>query len=147
DMTISRTPRAPPAGSDASTIPMIVGIGASAGGLKALQAFVEAIPVDSGMAWVVIVHLDPARASRMGELLQDRAAIPVSQVDGVTQAEANHLYIIPPGHDLAMRSGVLALQARGDRADHAPIDLFFRTLAESHGSDAAAVVLSGTGMD
>ncbi|HSJ10336.1 MAG TPA: chemotaxis protein CheB [Longimicrobiales bacterium] len=148
-MTVDPTPRAPPAdpaGEDVPS-PMLVGIGASAGGLKALQAFVVSIPEDSGLAWVVIVHLDPDRVSRMSELLQDRASITVTQVNGDTQVEANHLYIIPPGHDIAVRGRTLVLQERGERADHAPIDLFFRTLAESHGGNAAGVVLSGTGAD
>src|SRR5688572_32996367 len=85
----------------------IVGIGASAGGLKALQQLVEAIPPDSGLAYVVILHLAPKRESRMGLLLQDRASIPVTQVNGPTPLEANHIYIIPPGRDLVMRADIL----------------------------------------
>jgi two-component system, chemotaxis family, CheB/CheR fusion protein len=125
----------------------VVGIGASAGGLKALQQLVESVPADSGLAYVVIVHLDPERVSRMSELLQDRAVIPVTQVSGPTTVEANHIYVIPPGQDLVMRGGGLELRDRGERGEHAPIDLFFRTLAEACGSDAAGVVLSGTGSD
>ena len=127
--------------------PMVVGIGASAGGLKALQQFMEAVPADSGMVFVVILHLDPGRESRMGELLQDRAAIPVTQVDGSTIVEPDHIYIIPPGMDLAMRRTTLDLRERGERAEHAPVDLFFRTLSSAYGSNAAGVVLSGTGSD
>ena len=126
---------------------IVVGIGASAGGLKALQQLVEAVPVDSDMAFVVILHLDPERESRMGELLQDRAAIPVTAVSAPTELQANHIYIIPPGHDLAMRGTTLELCDRGERSDHAPVDLFFRTLAEAYGPDAVGVVLSGTGAD
>jgi two-component system CheB/CheR fusion protein len=126
---------------------MVVGIGASAGGLKALQQLVEAVPADSGMAFVVIVHLDPERESRMPELLQDRTALPVQQVTEPTRVEANHVYIIPPGQDLAMSGGTLVLRPRGMRSAHAPVDLFFRTLAEECGPDAAGVVLSGTGSD
>ncbi|HSJ07289.1 MAG TPA: chemotaxis protein CheB [Longimicrobiales bacterium] len=133
-----------PAGATPLTV---VGIGASAGGLKALQQFVEAIPADSGMAFVVVVHLDPSRESRMGELLQDRAAIPVTQVSGPTEVEANHIYIIPPGQDLAMRGTTLGLRERGERSEHAPVDLFLRTLAEAYGSDSVGVILSGTGAD
>jgi two-component system, chemotaxis family, CheB/CheR fusion protein len=125
----------------------VVGIGASAGGLKALQQFVEAVPADSGMAFVVILHLDPARESRMAELLQDRASIPVTQVSGPTRVESDHIYIIPPGKDLAMSGPTISLRDRGERADHAPVDLFFRTLAEAYGAEAVAVVLSGTGED
>ena len=125
----------------------VVGIGASAGGLKALQQFVEALPADSGLAYVVIMHLDPERESRMSELLQDRAAIPVSQVNGPVALEANHIYVIPPGQDLTMGVGGVELRKRGERADHAPVDLFFRTLAEVCGADAVGVILSGTGLD
>jgi two-component system, chemotaxis family, CheB/CheR fusion protein len=124
-----------------------VGIGASAGGLKALQAFVEAVPAESGMAFVVILHLDPARESRMTELLQARSAIPVTQVSERTRVEANHIYVIPPEHDLAMEGDTLALLDRAERVDHAPVDLLFRTLADAFGQDAVGVVLSGTGVD
>ncbi len=149
-MTISRVSqdpveRGPPgAGMKPS---LVVGIGASAGGLKALQQFVEAVPEDSGLAFVVIMHLDPTRESRIAELLQDRAGIPVTQVVTPTKVEADHMYIIPPGHDLAMIGDTVALRDRGERADHAPVDLFFRTLAEACGPDAVGVVLSGTGDD
>ncbi|HSJ31389.1 MAG TPA: chemotaxis protein CheB [Longimicrobiales bacterium] len=125
----------------------VVGIGASAGGLKALQQFVEAVPADSGMAFVVIMHLDPERESRMSDLLQDRAKIPVTQVTGPVTVEADHIYMIPPGRDLTMRGAGLELRDRGERADHAPVDLFFRTLAEACGADAVGVILSGTGSD
>jgi two-component system, chemotaxis family, CheB/CheR fusion protein len=134
------------AGADARPL-AVVGIGASAGGLKALQQFVEAVPADSGMAYVVILHLDPERDSRMSELLQDRTAIPVLQVSSPTEVEADHIYIIPPGQDLTMVKAALGLRARGERSEHAPVDLFFRTLAEACGQDAVGVVLSGTGSD
>jgi two-component system, chemotaxis family, CheB/CheR fusion protein len=149
-MKTSRPTRAPPGDppTETGTAPLtVIGIGASAGGLKALQQFVEAVPWDSGMAYVVIVHLDPGRESRMAELLQDRAVIPVTQVSGPTRVEADHVYIIPPGRDLAMRGETISLRDRGKRAEHAPVDLFFRTLAEAYGSEAVGVVLSGTGED
>ncbi len=122
-------------------------IGASAGGLKALQDLVGAIPADSGRAYVVIMHLDPDRESRIAELLQDRASIPVSQVGKPTVVEADHIYVIPPDRDLEMGDGVIGVRERGERADRAPVDLFFRTLAEAYGPEAVGVVLSGTGSD
>jgi two-component system CheB/CheR fusion protein len=125
----------------------VVGIGASAGGLKALQQFVEAVPADSGMAFVVILHLDPGRESRMRELLQDRAVVPVAQVSASTSVEADHIYIIPPAQDLTIRGSTLALRTRAERSEHLPVDLFFRTLAEAYGPGAVGVVLSGTGTD
>lgn len=136
------------AGTGPGDEPMtLVGVGASAGGLRALQQFFATVAADSGMAYVVILHLDPERESRMAELLQDKAAIPVTQVTGPTRVAANHAYIIPPGKDLTVRGSMLGLRDRGERAQHAPIDLFFRTLAEAYGPHAVGVILSGTGMD
>ncbi|HUF50773.1 MAG TPA: chemotaxis protein CheB [Longimicrobiales bacterium] len=125
----------------------VVGVGASAGGLKALQQLVESIPPDAGLAYVVILHLDPKRASRMAELLQDRTQLKVTQIGEPQPVAANNIYIIPPSHDVAMGDAALELRDRGERAEHAPVDLFFRTLAEAYGSDAVGVVLSGTGAD
>ncbi len=125
----------------------IVAIGASAGGLKALQDLVGAIPAESGRAYVVIMHLDPERESRISELLQDRASIPVSQVGKRTAVEADHIYVISPDRDLEMGDGVIEVRERGERADRAPVDLFFRTLALAYGPEAVGVVLSGTGSD
>jgi two-component system, chemotaxis family, CheB/CheR fusion protein len=147
---VSIRPASTPRGASADAarpLPVVVGIGASAGGLKALQQFVEAVPAEGGMAYVVILHLDPARESRMGELLQDRSSIPVTQVRGRVSVEANRIYIIPPGHDLAMSGTTLGLRRRGRRSEHAPVDLFFRTLAEACGPESVGVVLSGTGSD
>jgi two-component system, chemotaxis family, CheB/CheR fusion protein len=139
---------APSPKASAPSAPLtVVGIGASAGGLKALQQFVGAIAADSGMAFVVIVHLDPDRQSRLAELLQDRSAIAVTQVDITTKVLADHIYIIPPAHDLALVGDTLTLRERGERSDHAPVDLLFRTLSEAYGQDAIGVVLSGTGTD
>ena len=125
----------------------VVGIGASAGGLKALQLFFEAVPADSGMAYVVIMHLDPERESRIAAILQDRAAIPVTQVTGPVTVEADRVYVIPPGHDLELHAGAIRVLERGGEPQHLPVDLFFRTLAEACGPDAVGVVLSGTGAD
>jgi two-component system CheB/CheR fusion protein len=125
----------------------VVGIGASAGGLKALQLFVEAIPADSGMAYVVIMHLDPERQSRVAEILQDRTSLPVRQVDGATKVKADHVYVIPPGHDLEMADAGIRVVARSGHPQHTPVDLFLRTLAGAYGADAIGVVLSGTGSD
>src|SRR5687768_9177864 len=126
----------------------IVGIGASAGGLRALQRFLGGLPDDTGMAFVVIVHLDPHHESQMAELLQANSAMPVRQITQSLTVEQNRVYIIPPDKDLAMDDGELRVSARTEAArGHAPIDLFFRTLAETHGVDAIGVILSGTGSD
>src|SRR5215208_4288462 len=74
----------------------VVGIGASAGGLKALQTFFEALPSDTGMAYVVITHLHPEHESHMAEILQRATQMPVLQVTGLISAEKDHVYVIPP---------------------------------------------------
>ena len=145
---MSTAPATPPPAAPPPAEPLVVvGIGASAGGLKALQRFVEAVPADSGMAYVVIMHLDPERKSRIAEILQDRTSIPVRQVTRATAVRANHVYVIPPGHDLEMVNATIRVLARSGHPQHAPIDLFFRTLAGAYGADAVAVVLSGSGSD
>ncbi|HEX7241094.1 MAG TPA: chemotaxis protein CheB, partial [Longimicrobiaceae bacterium] len=131
----------------AGSPPTIVGIGASAGGLRALQLFFESVPADSGMAYVVIMHLDPERESRIAAILQDRTPVPVTQVTRTTTVEADRVYVIPPGYDLEMVDTAIRVLARSDHPQHSPVDLFFRTLAEARGADAVAVVLSGTGSD
>ncbi len=125
----------------------VVGIGASAGGLKALRLFFESVPADSGMAYVVIMHLDRERESRIAEILQDRASVPVTQVTRATAVEANRVYVIPPGYDLAMQGATIRVLERGDGPRHEPVDLLFRTLADAYGANAVGVVLSGTGTD
>lgn len=126
----------------------IVGIGASAGGLRALQRLLGNLPEDTGMAFVVIVHLDPHHESQMAELLQSNTAMPVRQVTRSLAVQPNHVYIIPPDKDLAMADGELRVSARTATVrGRAPIDVFFRTLAETHDTDAVGVILSGTGSD
>ena len=126
----------------------VVGVGASAGGLRALQRFFGNLPNDTGMAFVVIVHLDPHHESQMAELLQSSSGIPVRQITHSLRVEENHVYVIPPDKDLAMDDGELRVSPRTETArGRAPIDLFFRTLAETHEGDAIGVVLSGTGSD
>jgi len=126
----------------------VVGIGASAGGLQALLRFFEKMPAANGMAFVVILHLSPDHESNVAEILQRAANMPVVQVNGPTAIEANHVYVIPPTHDLEMNDGYLQLSGQVRvRGAHLAIDLFFRTLAEVHQERAVAVVMSGTGSD
>ncbi|HVF87620.1 MAG TPA: CheR family methyltransferase, partial [Pyrinomonadaceae bacterium] len=128
---------------------LIVGIGASAGGIQALKGFFQSVPADSSIAYVVILHLSPDHDSQLAEILQTVAPIPVAQVrDESVRVEPNHVYVIPPNKSLAMNDGHLALspiQSYEER--RAPVDIFFRTLAESHDSRAVSVILSGTGAD
>jgi two-component system CheB/CheR fusion protein len=127
---------------------ILVGIGASAGGIKPLQDLVRRIPADSGMAYAVILHLSPSHKSNLAEILQHECAIPVTQVQGPVKVEPNHVYVIPPNKNLELEDGMIQLveveQVPGKRV---PIDLFFRSLAEIYSNAAIAVLLSGTGGD
>ena len=126
----------------------VVGLGGSAGGLAALQAFFAAMPVDGGMAFVVIMHLSPEHDSILAELLQRTTAMPVLQVQGRVKVEADHVYVIPPAKHLSMDDEHLILSEPARRSGkHVAVDLFFRTLADTHGPRAAAVVLSGADGD
>lgn len=128
--------------------PWVVGIGASAGGLTALQQFFSCVPPDSGLAFVVIVHLTPDRESHLSELLQACAAMPVLQVTETVALEPNTVYVIPPGRNLSTIDTHLRLSALQEaRRERAPIDHFFRTLSETHEGHAIGVILSGTGSD
>ena len=125
---------------------LVIGIGASAGGLKALEELFSSLPETSEMAFVVIVHLSPEHDSSLAELLQQHTKMPVSQVTDRILVEAGHVYVIPPENNLSMTDGHIELTERS-RPNHLPIDLFFRTLAETHGAHSVAVVLSGTASD
>lgn len=125
---------------------LVVGIGASAGGIQALKKFFEQVPADSGMAFVVILHLSPDHDSQLGAVLQTSAKIPVRQVADKVSLEADQVYVISPGRHLVIEDGHL-LATRNVRLEErrAPVDIFFRTLAETQGERAVGVVLSGTG--
>ncbi|MDB6062543.1 MAG: chemotaxis protein [Verrucomicrobiaceae bacterium] len=125
----------------------VVGIGASAGGLATIQCFFENMPTDSGMAFVVILHLSPDHESNADAILQRSTPIPVIQVTERVPLQPNHIYVIPPAHTLIMEDGHLALSAREKSRLPIAIDLFFRTLAEAHRERAICIVLSGFGSD
>ena len=129
-----------------ATNPFVVGLGASAGGIEALKAFFGVVPRDSGAAYVVILHLSPDHDSRLAEVLQLTARIPVSQVhDGVTM-EPNHVYVVSPNRMLTIdRQSIVVSEVTRQEQRRAPVDLFFRSLADAQGSRAVCVVLSGTG--
>ncbi len=126
----------------------IVGLGASAGGLEAFEQFFRHITPDSGMAFVLVSHLDPSHASILTEILQRNTALPVVEAQDQMKVEANCVYVIPPNRDMAIFHGVLQLsvpeQPRGQRM---PIDAFLRSLAEDQGEQAIGIILSGTGTD
>src|SRR5499427_5064025 len=113
--------------------PTVIGIGASAGGLAALKTFLDRVPADSALAFVVVVHLSPDHESHLAELLQPHVKFPVQQVTETTALEANHVYVIPPNANLSTIDTHLRLtKLEESRRERAPIDHFFRTLAETH---------------
>jgi two-component system CheB/CheR fusion protein len=132
--------------ADARTRPFVVGIGASAGGITALREFFAHVDRDSGAAYVVILHLSPDHDSHLAEVLQRAAAIPVAQVADTTPIVANHVYVVPPNKRLGIVDEMLTV-AEFTRRDQrlAPVDAFFRMLADTHGSRSACVILSGAG--
>src|SRR3954469_12353745 len=126
----------------------VVGIGASAGGLEALESFFDLVPDDSGMAFVVVQHLSPDFKSLMDEILARRTKLPVHLVADGEQVKPNHIYLIPAKKEMIISEGRLLLSDRGhDHELSLPIDVFFRSLAQDCESRAAAVVLSGGGSD
>ena len=126
----------------------VVGIGASAGGIAAVQRVLEGLPGAPGMAFVVVMHLSPKHESSAASIFQQSTSMPVVQVQGELRIERDHVYVIPPSRDLHMVDGHLALrEPERARGRHVVVDLFFRTLAETHRERAIGIVLSGTGVD
>jgi two-component system CheB/CheR fusion protein len=126
----------------------IVALGASAGGLEAFEQFFHTVPADSGLAFVLIQHLDPSHASILTEILQRGSAIPVLEAADQITVEPNRVYVIPPNRDMAIFHGVLQLSLpEAPRGQRMPIDAFLRSLAEDQGEHAIGVILSGTGTD
>ena len=126
----------------------IAGIGASAGGLEALEQFFRHTPADSGMAFVLVQHLDPNHASLLTEILQRTTAMPVVEALDQSPVEPNCVYVIPPNRDLAIFHGKLQLSIPDEpRGQRMPIDAFLRSLAEDQQENAIGIILSGTGTD
>ena len=125
----------------------ILGIGASAGGIEALQTLFAAMPGDLGVAFVVLIHLDPSHDSELPSILAHATAMPVTQVNAPTAIRANCVYVIPPNRRLLITDDLITpAEFKEPRGHRAPIDQFFRSLAEQHG-DGFAMVLSGGGSD
>ena len=126
----------------------IVGLGASAGGLEPLEQFLTNVPVASGLAYVVVQHMDPTHKAMLGELLQRATTLPVREVIDSQPVVADTVYVIPPNAEITVADGVLHLavpsQPRGQRL---PIDVLFSSLARELGDQAIGVVLSGMGHD
>jgi two-component system CheB/CheR fusion protein len=126
----------------------VVGIGASAGGISPLQQFFAGMKPDTGLAFVVVMHLSPNFESQLAAVIQQKTAMPVVQVTEAVKVQPNHVYVIPPNHQLTSEDSMLRLlppqQAQGRRVT---IDLFFRTLAYAYGQRAVSIIMSGTDSD
>jgi two-component system CheB/CheR fusion protein len=122
----------------------VVGLGGSAGAIEALEGFLRAARPDAGFAYVVILHLSRVHESALAEVLQRHTPMPVRQVVEATRVERDTVYVIPPGQSLQMHDGHIRLAPLPrDKPGRVAVDLFFRTLADSHGPHAVAIVLSG----
>jgi len=152
---LPKKPASPPSTSvplkapESNSFP-IVGIGASAGGLGAFEAFFAGMPadVDPGMAFVLVQHLAPDHKSILTELIQRCTRMEVFEVEDGMQVRVNCAYIIPPGRDMAFMHGALhLLEPSAPRGQRLPIDFFFRSLAQDLGERGIGIVLSGTGSD
>jgi two-component system CheB/CheR fusion protein len=141
-----------PAASEIQPLPQerfrIVGIGASAGGLEAFSALLEALPEDTGMAYVLIQHLDPHHESHLGDLLSKITHLPIQEATQNLSVSPNHVYVIPPNVSITIHAGVLQLMPREQAGiPFLPIDQFFRALADDLKDRAIGVILSGSGTD
>lgn len=126
----------------------VAGIGASAGGLQALEQFLSHTPTDSGLAWIIVQHLDPTQKAMLAELLQRATGMKVQQATQGMPLSANQVYVIPPNTELRVNNGALKLttpkEARGLRL---PVNILFQSLADTLADNAIGVILSGMGSD
>ena len=125
----------------------VVAIGASAGGLEALEKLFDGLNPDTGATFVVIQHLSPDHKSMMANLLSRHTTMPVVMVEQDMPIEGNRVYLIPPGAIMHMGEGKLTLTPKNPRTLTLPIDVFFKSVAQHYGEHAVGVVLSGTGSD
>jgi len=125
----------------------IVGLGASAGGLEALKSFFAEVSENSGMAYIVVVHMSPKQPSMLPDLLQKVSRIPVSVARDGQPIEPDHIYVVPPNKEITIFKGKIQLLEILAKGAALPIDLFLRSLAQDQGRSATAIILSGTGTD
>lgn len=134
-------------GSRSQKLP-IVGIGVSAGGLEAIRTFFGKMPTDTGMAFVMIPHLDPGHKSLMAEIIGRCTAMPTVQVEDRIRIEPDHIYVVQPNRNLAIEDGELvSCEISRTRGINLPVDFFFRSLAEAQRERAIGIILSGTMRD
>src|SRR5207244_12480410 len=138
----------PSAESSSSNLFPIVGVGASAGGLEAFSDLLRHLPEKTGMAFVLVQHLDPTHGSVLPEILARKTTIPVEEVSDGVHVLPDHIYVIPANTNMLLEDGVLRLSARMVvRGQHMPIDAFFHSLADERGAVAVGVILFGTASD
>ncbi|HEX9276046.1 MAG TPA: chemotaxis protein CheB, partial [Casimicrobiaceae bacterium] len=126
----------------------VVGIGTSAGGLEAASALLGQLPGNTGMAFVLIQHLDPKHESNLGRILAKATPIPVQEATQGLAVQPNNVYVIPRNTTMTIAGGILQLKPRGEaRGPHLPVDAFFKSLAADRQTAAIGVILSGTGSD
>jgi len=127
---------------------LIAAVGASAGGVEAFTELLTNLPADTGMAFVLIQHLDPKHQSLLSDLLAKKCAMPVAEVTKGMRLEPNHVYVIPPNATMTVADHSLQLEKRSESGGtHMPVDLFMRSLAAEQGVRAIGVILSGLGTD
>jgi two-component system CheB/CheR fusion protein len=150
----SRASAKAPAAPDESAVSVpppgfsVVAVGASAGGLEALEALFKSMPPDLGVGFVLVVHLDPTHVSLLPELLQKHTKMPVCHAVDGTLIERNHVYVIPPNRELTILRGHLKLLGLPHRRGlNMPIDAFFQSLSQDQAANAIGIILSGTGTD
>ena len=141
------SPAEAPPTLDTRPVENLVCIGASAGGLDALERFFAACPTDTGATYVVIQHLSPDHKSMMGNLLARHTRMPVTMVEHDTAMRRDQVYLIPPGSVMHCLPGWLHLTPKNPRGLTLPIDIFLASAAETYGARASAIILSGTGSD
>src|SRR6202789_1354641 len=126
----------------------VVAIGASAGGLEAYKEFFRALPLDTGMAFVLIQHLDPTHESMVVEIIAKSTRMPVEEVKSGTPVQPDRVYVIPPNALMALAGGVFQLSPRSKMpGQHLAVNFFMQSLAQERKSGAIAIILSGTGAD
>jgi two-component system CheB/CheR fusion protein len=135
-----------PVGAKLKKFP-IVGIGASAGGLEAVMQLLKALPPDTGMAFVLVQHLDPNHESALSSLLSRNTQMVAVEARNNVPLEPNCLYVIPPNKNMVLESRRLKLSPRGGEGEYMSIDFFLKSLAEQEGSNSVGIILSGSGMD
>jgi two-component system CheB/CheR fusion protein len=140
--------RAPMATGEKARSPLIIGIGASAGGLEAFRSFFANTPTNSDFAYVLVQHLSPQHVSLLAELVGRSTSMPVTEAADGDRVEAGHVYVIPPDATLTIADGILQVSKPAPPRPHRwPINAFFTSLAEDQGDHAVCIVLSGTGSD